>query len=143
MSLVVDASVALKWFLPEPDSALAEDLLAGTTALLAPTLIVSEMCNAVWKRLRRGEITAAHADKIPELFGAVGMSLVADETLAGDALYIARRLDHPVYDCFYLALAEQRRATLVTADRRLAARVAGTDWAGRVQALAARGKRDR
>jgi predicted nucleic acid-binding protein len=42
---------------------------------------------------------------------------------------IARDLDHPDYDCFYLALAEQRQATLVTADRRLLNRVRGTQWA--------------
>jgi predicted nucleic acid-binding protein len=65
MSIVVDASVALKWFLPEPDSAKAEELLGSHDILVAPTLIVSEVCNAVWKRLRRGETTAQHADRVP------------------------------------------------------------------------------
>lgn len=136
MTIVVDASVALKWFLPEPDSAVAEDLLEGNDTLVAPTLIVSEVCNAIWKRLRRGETTAQHADWVPDHIGTVGMVLIPDETLAPLAMQIARRLDHPVYDCFYLALAEQRNATMVTADRRLIRRVSGTEWQGCVVALA-------
>lgn len=136
MTIVVDASVALKWFLPEPDSAMAEDLLGGNATLVAPTLIVSEVCNATWKRLRRGETTVQHAEWVPDRIGTVGMLLIPDETLAAAAMQIARRLDHPVYDCFYLALAEQRDATMVTADRRLIARVSGTEWQGSVVALA-------
>jgi predicted nucleic acid-binding protein len=42
---------------------------------------------------------------------------------------ISRALDHPVYDCFYLALAEDRHATLVTADGRLLNRLQDTQWA--------------
>lgn len=72
MSIVVDASVALKWFLPEPDSAKAEELLGSHDILVAPTLIVSEVCNAVWKRLRRGETTAQHADWVPDRIGTSG-----------------------------------------------------------------------
>jgi predicted nucleic acid-binding protein len=136
MSTVVDASVALKWFLPEPDSAKAEELLAAETILIAPTLIVSEVCNAAWKRLRRGETTAQHAGWIAERIGTLGMMLIEDQTLAAAAMHIACRLDHPVYDCFYLAVAEQRDARMVTADRRLIARLQGTAWEHRVQALA-------
>lgn len=136
MSIVVDASVALKWFLPEPDSPKAEELLESHEILVAPTLIVSEVCNATWKRLRRGETTAQHADWVPDRVGAIGMILIPDEALAAAAMQIARRLDHPVYDCFYLALAEQRDAKMVTADRPLIARLHGTGWEDRVQALA-------
>jgi predicted nucleic acid-binding protein len=49
-------------------------------------------------------------------------------SLAGRALEIAAELRHPAYDCFYLALAQERRAQLVTADRRLISRLAGTPW---------------
>ncbi|HOT83203.1 MAG TPA: type II toxin-antitoxin system VapC family toxin [Candidatus Defluviicoccus seviourii] len=136
MSLVVDASVALKWFLPEPDSQSAEALLAGREVLIAPTLIISEVCNAAWKRWRRGETTARHAEWVAEGIATVGVMLIGDQDLAVSAMAIARRLDHPVYDCFYLALAEQRDAVMVTADKRLIARVSGTEWQGRVVALA-------
>lgn len=136
MSVVVDALVALKWFLPEPDSAKAEEMLVADTVLVAPTLIVSEVCNAAWKRLRRGETTAQHACWVAERIRTVGIMLIADETLASAAMHIACYLDHPVYDCLYVALAEQRDASLVTADQRLIARLRGTGWEERVQALA-------
>lgn len=136
MTLVIDASVALKWFLPEPDSQTAEGLLAGDDVLVAPTLIVSEVCNAAWKRLRRGETTERHAEWVADRIATTGLTLIPDQTLARRAMATARRLDHPVYDCFYLALAEDRDATMVTADKRLIARVAGTAWDGRVRALA-------
>lgn len=136
MSLVVDASVALKWFLPEPDSQSAELLLAGREVLIAPTLIISEVCNAAWKRWRRGETTERHTEWVAEGIATVGVTLIGDQDLAVSATAIARALDHPVYDCFYLALAEQRDATLVTADQRLIGCVSGTEWQGRVKALA-------
>jgi predicted nucleic acid-binding protein len=61
--------------------------------------------------------------------------LIDIETLAPRALEIALALGHPVYHCFYLALAEEAEAPLVTADRRLVRRVAGTEWAARVTPL--------
>lgn len=135
MTIVVDASIALKWLLPEPDSIDAEGVASGDHLLIAPTLVIAESCNAVWKRLRRGQVAAEHAQlvvaRLPKFFDA----LVADAGLAPMAMTIARALDHPVYDCFYLALAEREEATLVTADRRLAERVRATPWEGRVVAL--------
>ncbi len=44
-------------------------------------------------------------------------------------------LRHPVYDCFYLALAEAEEAPLVTADRRLLTRLTGTPWEERAVSL--------
>ena len=58
MTLVVDASVACKWFVAESGSDAAAALLAGDQMLLAPDLIVPEVCNAAWSKLRRGEIGA-------------------------------------------------------------------------------------
>ncbi len=139
MTIVVDAGVALKWLLPEPDSVEAERVASGDHLLIAPTLVIAESCNAVWKRLRRGEVAADHAQlvvaRLPRFFDA----LVADAGLAPMAMKIACALDHPVYDCFYLALAEKEAAALVTADRRLVERVRATPWEGRVVALHAWG----
>jgi len=48
--------------------------------------------------------------------------------LSARAFALAHELDHPVYDCVYLALAEVEDARLVTADRRLLARLRGSAW---------------
>jgi predicted nucleic acid-binding protein len=42
--------------------------------------------------------------------------------LQDQALDLALRRGHPVYDCFYVALAMRKAVPLLTADRRLAQR---------------------
>jgi len=53
VTLVIDASVACKWFIAEPQSDSAEALLAGGEVLIAPDLIVPEVCNVAWLKLRQ------------------------------------------------------------------------------------------
>jgi predicted nucleic acid-binding protein len=70
-----------------------------------------------------------------ELTGAPLMTLVAMPPVARRASALARELDHPVYDCFYLALAEREDVPLVTGDGRLVGKVARTRWGGLVRRL--------
>jgi predicted nucleic acid-binding protein len=133
--LVVDASVAIKWFNAEHDSPLAE-LVPLADALTAPELLVAELCNVCWKLFRRKLLYAQQVDAIPAAIPRYVDFLHPLEALGPRAVTIARALDHPAYDCFYLALAEREHAELVTADRRLLARVAGTPWAAHVRDLA-------
>lgn len=128
MILVVDASVALKWFVDEDGSKAASALLTRGDPLIAPDLIMAEICNGTWKLVRRGMMTPT------QQFDAVTrLPLTLDELaptgrLAPRAVALATLLDHPAYDCFYLALAEQRGGILVSADRRLIRRLVGTMW---------------
>lgn len=128
MTLVVDASVACKWFVAERMSDAADALIATGEVLLAPDLIVAEVCNVAWLKLRLREITAEQAtamvDSLPDLFD----ELVPSAALAARALQIATAAAHPAYDCFYVALAEGRGGRLVTDDGRLLARLATTPW---------------
>ena len=135
MTLVVDASVACQWFVAESGSAAAEALLAGDQMLLAPDLIVPEVCNAAWSKLRRGEIAPEQATAMVEGLPDLLDELVASASLAGRALTIANALAHPAYDCFYLALAELRGVQMVTDDRRLLVRLVTTPWARMVMKL--------
>lgn len=128
MSVVVDASVACKWFIEEAGSAEAEILLANQDALLAPDLIVPEVGNVMWRKLRTGHMTSAHATTTVEALPGFLDDLCPSLRLGGRALAIAEAIDHPVYDCFYLALAELSECRLVTADNRLLGRLAGTEW---------------
>ena len=135
MSWTIDASIACKWFVEEEGSAEAEKLLVGGETLLAPDLIIPEVCSALWKKLRAGHMTRPQAidamDGLPAFFD----DLVPCQRLGARSLAIARELDYSVYDCFYLALGELNDVKLVTADVHLLARLAGTPWAGRAVGL--------
>lgn len=116
MSVVVDASVALKWVLDEPGKEAADALLEEE--LIAPELWLLEAANALWRRARRGEISAEEAqERLAELFNApVTTSAIENDLLA--AAELANVLGHPVYDCLYLALAIRENTHVVTADSR-------------------------
>ena len=96
------------------------------------------MCNVAWKRFRAGDITTEHATLAVAEVGRMFDELRPMAALAPRALEIARVLDHPAYDCFYLALAEAEDTHLLTADEVLLRRVAGTPWARRVRPLVSR-----
>jgi predicted nucleic acid-binding protein len=126
--LVVDASVAAKWFVVEPGRPEARRLLDGRHRLIAPELIVAEVVNVIWKRLNGGAIDRLQAADVPRELPQLFAELCPLAPLAERALAVAEELRHPAYDCFYLALAEAKEARLVTADRRFAQRLAGTPW---------------
>jgi predicted nucleic acid-binding protein len=137
VSLVVDASVAVKWFFAKEElAAEALALLRQNLQIVAPDLVVAEGCNAAWKWLRLGRITPADladiAIRLPRYFA----ELAGLATLAPRAAAIAAELDHPVYDCFYLALAEARHFPFVTADARLLSKLGASRWAASAVHLA-------
>lgn len=127
-ALIVDASVAVKWILPEPDRDLALALLAASNTLIAPGLLLLEAANVFWLRTKQGLLTAEEARRGLQLLEAALVIEPDDPALAHRALEIALTLDHPAYDGFYLALAERHGAMLVSEDRRLRAKLAGTGW---------------
>lgn len=119
MTLIVDASVAAKWVLPETDSAKAVALRTSDSDLLAPSLVAVELGNAIWKSVARGDTAQSDASHMLKVAVAHFNRLIPSEDLLDDAMSLAITLNHPIYDCFYLALAERERAPLVTADKRL------------------------
>ena len=129
---VVDASVALKWFVEEEGSARARGLMDRATYLAAPDLIVAEVCNGAWRLERLGVLDETQCRTIAAELVSLFDRISVLGPLAPRATAIARALDHPVHDCFYVALAERDADRVVTADRRLVERLQGTEW----QALA-------
>lgn len=135
MTLVVDASVAMKWLVRETGWEQAQTLLQSGEAFEAPELVVAEVCNACWRQERVGLLSSEQYVRIASSLPGFFSGLWPVTPLAPRAAMIARTLDHPVYDCFYLALAEQVQAMLVTADRRLVEKVAASPWRGLVRDL--------
>ena len=117
--MVVDASVAVKWFLPEPLAAAAMGLLDTRYTLAAPGLLLIEVANALWKRYRRRELDAGEARRILGDLTRAPLEIHPSEPLTPAALDIAVRHHISVYDGLYLALAAGHGCQLVTADRRL------------------------
>jgi predicted nucleic acid-binding protein len=117
MKWVVDASVAAKWLAPENDSDLAAALLDDE--LLAPDLLFAEVANILWKKQMRAEMDAATANAAARWLTQAPLHVHDCASLVIAALDLSTRLQHPAYDCFYLALARAEACSLITADRRL------------------------
>lgn len=123
---VVDASVAVKWLVEEDHSNEAIGLLDGGSRLVAPALLFAETANALWAMHRRGEISADDMSDAVDTLRAAPVSLPTSMLeLAAAASRLGTDLDHPVYDCFYLALAIQTQYPVVTADKRFHDKVRG------------------
>lgn len=127
--VVLDASVAVRWLVPEPGSGEAAALLQQAIRWIAPRLILTEIAAALRRKVVDGELLAGEALQSFEVFlgfVADGTVRVAnDEDVMRAALLLALSLAHRVPDCAYLALAERERIGLVTADRRLGALAEG------------------
>lgn len=134
MSIVIDASVALKWVFEEPGTEAA--LALRGEQLIAPAIWLAEAANALWRHVRLGETTAAEAlGRMDELAKAPVATLSIEPHVAR-ALRLGMEISHPVYDCLYLALAIHYDTYVITDDRRFAAAVIDRpDLAGRVQLL--------
>lgn len=121
MTFVIDASVAVKWFIAEEESDKAAQLLTSSQQLIAPDFVIVEVCNAAWKLHRSGRIGAAQVDAVAARIGEFFAELRAARPLAARAAALARLVDMPVYDCFYVALAESESAQLIVDDAKLLA----------------------
>lgn len=114
---VVDASVAVKWLVEEEFSEESAALLGTDPTLIAPELLFAEVSNALWAICRRGDISREDlAEAIATLAGAPILVPNSMRQLSPSAGRLAIDLDHPVYDCFYLALAIQEQHPVITAD---------------------------
>lgn len=136
MSLVVDASVAVKWVLAEDDSDAAHRVVESGEALHAPRLLAAEVANAIWSRVRRGELERGQAVELVATVPDMPLQWHPDEAVCVDAVRLALAYDRAVYDCVYLALARRINVRLVTADRRFADALSQTEHADVIVTLA-------
>jgi predicted nucleic acid-binding protein len=115
--LVVDASVAVKWVLPEVHSDAALRLLNAQHNLIAPDLLYPEVGNVLWKRVRRAEITPDEAVAALDVLLATSLQVYPSRPLMPATLRLALQAGRTAYDCLYLALAIGMQCRMVTADQ--------------------------
>jgi predicted nucleic acid-binding protein len=132
LTLIVDASVALKWVLEEPGSRDAIELLFRP--MIAPSLFQAEVGHALTKRVRRAELAPEQA-RAGFAFIIRQCTLLPIEPLGDAALRLALELRHSLYDCYYLAAAEATGQALVTADGVLVAKLRAAGWAKQIYLL--------
>jgi predicted nucleic acid-binding protein len=132
-TLVIDASVAVKWVVEEQGTpeALA---LRQRAKLIAPELLVAECANILWKKVQRDELSKEEALLAARLLQGAEIELLPTRSSLEAATRLAIELDHPAYDCLYLALAIERDCLFVTADERFLRKL------GQVRQRALRGK---
>ena len=118
---MVDASVAVQWFAREPGSEASAALVEGNQPLVAPDIMPLEVANALWRKVRHGDVPAADLQPAVTRILASDITLVPALTLLERAVRLAVEINHPVYDCVYLVLAEERGAPLASIDERLRA----------------------
>jgi len=123
-SLVVDSSVAVKWFVVEPYSTEACRILDayqnGLLSFLAPDLINAEVGNIIWKKHIFQGLDASDAQDVLDKFQRLQFKLTPTAELLDDAYKIAVAHRRTVYDALYVALSVRENCRFVTADEKLA-----------------------
>jgi predicted nucleic acid-binding protein len=115
---VIDASIAIKWVVEEDGTAEALTL-RQKAALIAPDLLVPECANVLWKKVQRRELLVEEALLAARLLQSAEIELLPMRSLFEIATRISVEIDHPAYDCIYLALAGENNCQFVTADERM------------------------
>jgi predicted nucleic acid-binding protein len=125
--VVVDASVGVKWFLPETGESLVSQAVALLDAFdeeevrfVVPDLFYVETASAIWKAVRVGRVPRSFGDNALMLLTQRKFPTVPSLKLLDKAFQIAADHGRTVYDCLYVALAVQTNSQLITADERLA-----------------------
>ena len=118
MNYVVDASCAIKWYIPEIYEQEATKLIRGKHRLHAPELVLPEFSSIVWKKVRRGEVTETEGEKILATFSRKRLMIYSHRRIIKSAYIGAMATGQTVYDWTYLALATSLSCEFVTADEK-------------------------
>ncbi len=118
MIVVVDPSVAIKWFVEEPLRPQARSLLVNCHELIAPDILIAGVADLAWRKAASGEIAPEQAAPIVRNIALPSFisAFVASPRLRNRAFALALQCGWPVHDCFYAACAEAASAPLVSAD---------------------------
>lgn len=126
-TVVLDASVAAKWFLPGPGETLRDEALNllgqythGELRFIVPDLFWPEFGNILWKAVRLGRCSRAAGEGAITAMRDRKLPTFSSQELLHEAFTIATAFGRTVNDALYVALAVVSKAQLITADERLA-----------------------
>lgn len=124
-SVVMDASVILKWVFVEPYHQEAEIFLESEDLLcVAPDFALFECAGAIRRKIASGHISSVEGEEhFQTIRDLEDLELISTRSLTDRAFHLANLIGHDLYDCFYLAAAEQLGTVMVTADKKFLARV--------------------
>lgn len=128
MNFVLDASVALKFYVPEVLEAESARLLNAGHRFHVPDLIFPEFGNIIWKKVRLGELSSAEAHEVIDAFSDLRLITYSNRDLMRSAFEGATATGRTVYDWTYLSLAISLDCQLVTADRKFYEAIAETPF---------------
>lgn len=121
--IVVDSSVAIKWYIVEQHSTEAHRLLneyqSGKIDVVAPDLLACEIGSIVWKRCQFQGLSSTDAQRILNAFKIVKFGMTSTLDLLDDTFQLAMAHKRTVYDMMYLALSIRKSCDFVTADQKL------------------------
>lgn len=118
LTLVIDASVAVKFVVREPNSEAARHFIRIADPLIAPDWLLVEAASAMWRKVKRSELLSVHAERNLRELPSFFEQLHPSRELVEEAFGWSFRLRHSVYDCLYLALALREECGVVTADEK-------------------------
>lgn len=122
--ICIDASLALKLVLSEPNSDRAEvqwqNWVRSGVEFAAPFLFIYETSSVLRNRVYRKELTHSEANEAFGILAGLGIAYLHPPAIRQSAWELARRYNRPTaYDCYYLALAQHQGCPLWTGDKRL------------------------
>jgi predicted nucleic acid-binding protein len=132
--LVLDASVVLKWFLPDEELGqnaldILNNYVDGELELMEPSILPYEILNGLLVAERRGRISQKVTNEAFYAFLELGIQFHDTYVDFSEILPFARSSQRSVYDASYMALAKKKDIDFVTGDKRLHNAVKGTlEW---------------
>ncbi len=128
MILVIDASVAVKWFVEEEGRADALAVFRCNADIVVPDLFFAEFVNVLWKKSRKGEVGIEQAAQAISCVGRFVGRVMKSADLIERAFQWAQKLDHPVYDCLYLTCADACGSKFVSAGEHFVRKLHGSEF---------------
>lgn len=134
-SAVLDASVVVKWFIPEEYEDIALRFTKSDLILLAPDLLLTEIANIFAMGMRTERVTRWQSIESVWSLSISGVKFQDTKSLIQSAFDLACEYKQTVYDCLYLALAIREQSVMVTADEKLVNALRKTPLEGYVVSL--------